>query len=826
MRQVRLLLLAVVWACAFSASPALAQGRYEGSSSAEQRLRRGQKVEAEAEARKASRPEESRELYEDALALYEEALEEDAGLLDAYVRVGYVYYALGQADKAATRLRAAVQRWPESPKLRRVYGTVLFGLEGRRGEAVTHLNIAAGAFPDAFDVFFLLGKHHYELRQWSPAAKWFRRYLQFRDKDARAHGTLGNIYLRLNKLEPALAQFRLVQSLQPGNLAAQTNIANIRFKQERYKEAATLFEDVLKKKPSLLGARFNLASSYYELARYEDAIKTWQVFLERKPGYPLARYMIAVSQIERGQTDLARRSLQGLIKDQPKHAKAHWRLGLLALAEDAVIDARRWLDQAAKLEPEDPWILKSLGDVMRHQSEADQALRVHSTALKLSPREPLFYAAVSRDHMALGQVSKARGFAGQAFKLKPEDDVLRDLFAVVLLHHGRQALTLQKPGETRADLVLLKTIAVRKPEALLLEATLHLSGGDVVEAQAMLTRARPLAKEAGCTTTRCPARDWRRLQAHLYLAAQQGREALEVLEVDAKGSADGQTSLLLGRAYAATEDWAQALVWFSKAKGQGMQSPVLLRNLALSAVHVSAQLGKRRQWRQAQEVLKEAQSLRAHLSRAEAIELDLAMSYVLIERNNASDALGLLRQARKDLRALDAQERARLPADDVLALDLRQAFLLYRLGRDDRAVDLLERTSLRKGTRRKDVTRLLTALYVRSATVQYKAGRAPAAREFLRKAHALTQGRDDIVEHNLAVLEFARKPASGKSMKTWASTGRVPESLYNYAIYLDETKKDRREAFNFFLKAEKSGVEAKISRERINIKRRVFGWTP
>ncbi|MEL6181134.1 MAG: hypothetical protein AAFS10_19415, partial [Myxococcota bacterium] len=74
--------------------PALAEGRYQTMSKAETLLEQGRRAEQEAAGLKEGRPDEAEERYEEAVEHYMEALRSDPGLVMAYVRLGYTFYAL------------------------------------------------------------------------------------------------------------------------------------------------------------------------------------------------------------------------------------------------------------------------------------------------------------------------------------------------------------------------------------------------------------------------------------------------------------------------------------------------------------------------------------------------------------------------------------------------------------------------------------------------------------------------------------------------------------------------------------------------------------
>lgn len=810
------------------ALPAQAQGRYEGVSEAEKLLRRGQELEGDADARKQSRPAESRELYQEALELYREALEEDPGLLDAYVRLGYAHYALGQPQEAADALAPAIARWPQSARLRRVYGTVLFGLKGRRQEAVGHLEAAAAATPDAFDVFFLLGKHHYEAENWPQAARWLRKYLSFAQEDASAHGTMGNIYLRLDKLEPALGEFRLVQSLEPGNLSAQVNIANIRFRQRRYPEAIALFQEVLAKKPDVPEARFNLASAFYEEGRYPEALESWRAFLKLRPGHPGARYMIGLSLIEQESYPEAREVFTALLQDQPEMARAHWRLGLLELRRGQAAQARAHLERACALDPRDAWFFKGLGDALRSSGELELALARHKEARALAPGEPLMVAAMGRDAALLGDLPQAAAWTREALRLDAKNPALRDLHAVILLRLAHQRLAEgAQPGEASLLEVTqeLLSLEARPVELWLLRGALALQAQDLELAQQAVEVLRPMAQGLACSPELCLPAQIKRLEGLVWLARgdfARARSSLEAL-LDPKGATrDPVVAQGLGLALAAQERWAQALPWLVQAWKQGADKERAGRNLGLASLRVAQQQGQQGHWRQALELLEGAEAQRAWLLPQEQVALDLAWSVAHAETNAGPKALASLRAVRARLDDMAPQQRQSLPSDEALALDLRQSWLLYRLGQPDRAAALLERSPDRKGPRARDAEKLLVALYLEQASKQHQAGRLPQARELLRKAQKAHQGRDPVIEHNLAVLEFERKPnkKAGEVFRKYA--GRLDAAVFNEAVFL-EWSGDMKAAVQRYEQAARRGVQKEVAERRVEARRRVFG---
>jgi tetratricopeptide (TPR) repeat protein len=818
----RFLLAVFFLAAALVPAVAQAQGRYEGLTEAERLIREGVKLEEEAVALEDNRPDDANELYEEALGKYEDAIESDADNVEGYVRLGYVLFALGRFDDGAARLEPALRLWPDNIPLRRAFATVLFAIPRRRAEAVGHLESIAKADPKQFDVFYLLGKFYYETGEYDAAAKSFRRYLSFRPEDIVVHGTLGNVYFKTGKFEPALAEFRLVLSLDPGNLAAQVNVANIRFKQGEYKVASALYEKLIASHPGNLGVLFNLASCRYQLGEFEAAQKRYGQFLEARPSHPTARYMAGMSSLALDRQGDARREFETLLSQHPRHARGHYRLALLDAAIGKLAAARDRLSMAEEYAPEDAWIAKALGDVYRELGELEPALESHTRAADLDPKVPDFQAAIGRDHFAAGALDEAVGRFTRARELDATRQDLTLLLAAGLLHRGATRVTAGELDAALSDATALDALGVRQADVELLRAAVALERGALQEAYDHALVATELAASAPCTQTDCPTRGAALARARVHLARAEYREAKEELDklVPAGRAPSAAVANALGRAEGGLANWAAAMTWFVAARDLG--SPVGEKNFAIASLRLVADLAAAGEHKQALEILEATEKLRPTLGAVHAVELDLAWSAVLGATGKYTPALAHLAEVRKAWATLSPENKARFGGGG-LGLGLREAWLSYRLGRTDRAQSLTERL-LKGGGRSDDVRKLLVAIYVTQASSSYNGGKTRKAKDYLKKASRLTRN-DETVAHNAAVLDYASgKTRSGEKFQSLASRGRPLEAVYNYAIYLDDVRKDERGAFALYQKLAGKGGVGKDAKKALDVHKRVFGF--
>ena len=797
-----------------------AQGRYEGSTEARRIFEEGQRLEQKAVDLKAARPKDSIALYKDALERYEATIKVDPEFIEGYVRLAYVHYALGNGRAAVGSLDPALERWPDDPTIHRAYGAVLFDLPGRRDEAVGHLEAAAEADEEQFDVFFLLGKHYYERKTYDKAARAFRQYLRLKPEDVQIHGTLGNIYLKTEKYEPALAEFRLVLSLDEDNLAAQINIGNIRFKQRRYDLAVEQFEKVLAQDAEQKNVHFNLASSLFQLKRFDKSLVHYRAFLDHRPRHPTSHYMVGRCLLSLDKDGEAREAFEATIRAQASFARAWWHLGLLDMKVGKVAEARSRLEVGLGHAPEDPFSLSSLGDALRRLGLPHEAIVRHEAAIALDSKVVDFHLGLGRSRFAMRQLDEAAAAFEAALALEPGSERARGPLAVALLHRARGFVRDDAMEKAERDAGRLLEIGARAAEAHLILTAVAIQRGDLVGARRSLELAAEAAK-APCDVD-CPAPWVQRARGRLALAQGDHRGAIEALTPLLKGGRAPDVGVAndLGQASAGLERWPEALEWFVMARDLGLEPARAERNIALACIQVAQQLGEAGQWREAVSVLDTAEGYRARLGEAEKVALDLSRSHALAEVNNFAKAQSLLDAAARALPRLSSEDRARLPEEGALALGLRQAYIQLRLGRVDRALALAERLP-----RGESVNALLAAAWTAQAVEHFEKGRLGPARVSLRDAAGVAR-QDEVIEHNLTVLDYAQgnKGKSGEVFKKASESG-VAEALFNYAVYLDDVKGDDRGAFDLYKRvAERGGPRADEARRIAGAKGRVFGY--
>jgi tetratricopeptide (TPR) repeat protein len=184
-------------------------------------------------------------------------------------------------------------------------------------------------------------------------------------------------------------------------------------------------------------ALFERAAESARQARWTDAVKDLEDYLQKEPGdaagwYELGRSQAALSN-SAGAIDATRRALTL----DPQHAPAHRALGKLLGAAKRHAEAVESFVAYSNLRPNDAAGHHDLGRALMAEGRIREAVSELNIAVAMQPTRTDAFRDLGRSHKLL------RGWrqAAQAFetylKVKPEDEVAQQEFALILLEVGR-----------------------------------------------------------------------------------------------------------------------------------------------------------------------------------------------------------------------------------------------------------------------------------------------------------------------------------------------------------------------------------------------------
>lgn len=568
---------------------------------------------------------EQRERYDDAQAIYQKAVEVTPGDADAHLKLGQAYLRAGSLDEAVDQLGRASEL---NPRLQRAYldlGQAL-ELQGRPAQATTQ----------------------------------YERAVEINPNDAEARFRLGQAYRQAGALEDAVEQLAALQALP-------------------------------RAEPWHAVGAIQLAQAYNGLARYDEAVQVLEQTLAAQPGLAesdsRAALQFQLAEVSRLRGDLAGAEEQYLatLEIDPAFADAQLQLAGVYEARGDLEAAAAAFARVSEMEGAGPAVvaaaLTRLGNLLSGQGLGEEAVEQYRQAIAADPAYNRAYLQLGALQETEGDLESALATYGAGVNALPEDAELRLKLGLALRQSGR-------PDEAAEQVQQLEGLVERNArdwQSRLALGTLYEAGNQMVQALDQYSQTVQLVPYN-------PDVQFRLGQA--YRKAGQAQDALDAFDRLLQlpgGEAYAGAYVQMGMAH-------EALGQLAAAEAQYQRAIELSSGSQLASAHF--QLGDlyRKQGRidEAIDHLEQALSLDPTFTEA---RLQLGVAYqaagdtakaqeviVSVVDDSASNSravaqaytkLGDLAQAQGDVATAQAQYQAAKDADPTYANAFVQQGLLY-----------------------------------------------------------------------------------------------------------------------------------------------------
>ena len=294
-----------------------------------------------------------------------------------------------------TLFRATIARNPDAWLAHDNLGNILFGIPGRRAEAVAHFEAALRANPDYWEAHLSMGNALLETPgRLDGALSEYRTAVRLAPESERAHTNLGNALLEAGQTEAAIAQFETALRIQPASATIHSDLANALSRLPgRMPDAIAEYQAALRAKPDSAEAHNDLGHILALMpGRLPEAIAQFQAAIQISPDYWGAHNNLgtALSQMP-GRLADAISEYETALRIRPDSALLHSNLGY-ALSQmpdrlpDAVVEYRR----VVELDPNNAEAHYNLACVLvRLPGGQAEALAESEAALRLKPTAQL-----------------------------------------------------------------------------------------------------------------------------------------------------------------------------------------------------------------------------------------------------------------------------------------------------------------------------------------------------------------------------------------------------------------------------------------------------
>ncbi len=202
----------------------------------------------------------------DAIPLYERALRDKPGYVEARNNLGVALEEAGRPEEAIAHYREALRLEPDDVMAHNNLGLAL-RQQGRLEEAVEHCAAAVRLSPDSPKARADLGMALADVGRLEEAVGHLEAVVRQEPDRAEAHRRLGIALTRQGRLPEAHARLARAVELAPGSAGAHFDLGNVLVRQGRLEEAAEQFAAALRLEPGHEQARHNLETAVRTLRR-------------------------------------------------------------------------------------------------------------------------------------------------------------------------------------------------------------------------------------------------------------------------------------------------------------------------------------------------------------------------------------------------------------------------------------------------------------------------------------------------------------------------------------------------------------------------------
>jgi len=314
--------------------------------------------------------------YMVAKGYFESAVEKDRSFLEAYFNLGMVYERLGQPENAVRVYQSALDANPDNLDAQAYIGKVYLTLSkrakeiGDKAKAIEYERKAKEIFdallardPDNVSVNNAMALYYLYHGDLEMAEKFVTKVLIIQPNNVVALNTRGLINLKSGNL--AIARWVFEEKAlkeDPHSTEAWTNLGVTYMKMGKTPEAVACFEKALEFDPDNVPALLNVASIYLQYLHYQAALEQYERVLKLVPDNVEA--MVGASSCLLGlrRPDEAVARLQSALKIEPNNGALWARLGKVYETYlgklDRAIEAYEQYARVSNVPPSDPIVSK------------------------------------------------------------------------------------------------------------------------------------------------------------------------------------------------------------------------------------------------------------------------------------------------------------------------------------------------------------------------------------------------------------------------------------------------------------------------------------
>jgi tetratricopeptide (TPR) repeat protein len=218
---------------------------------------------------------------------------------------------------------------------------------------------------------------------------------------------LGATFAQLGNLEGAIEAFKKVIELKPNFAAAYNNIGIVFKEMGHLDDAVIAYQTAISHKPDYAVAFSNLSAVLIDQGKMEDAIEASESSLLIDSTHVPAYINLGLALKHQGQLSDAAVAYEKALFFDPEYELAYNNLGEIYSLQGKFEDALDLVNRALKINPNCVQAYSNLGNILRVLGKLEEAINACKTAIKIKPNyadahHNLSYALLNSDRVAEG----------------------------------------------------------------------------------------------------------------------------------------------------------------------------------------------------------------------------------------------------------------------------------------------------------------------------------------------------------------------------------------------------------------------------------------
>ena len=219
---------------------------------------------------------------DEAIELFQRAIQLDPEFAMAFARIGYAYGVIGtEPEKAQPYLAKAYalgHRMSHKDRLQVEAWNALVHLD--YVSAITSFSELVRLYPMEVEAYARLGLILAGERRYDESLQVFRRGLAVDPESGDLWNRIGGVYGEMGRLQEAIGAHEKYVALQPSEANAYDSLGLSYQLSGLYDQAIAAYKRALELKPNFVVATIHLGNSYVQTGRYQDAIATYRRYID------------------------------------------------------------------------------------------------------------------------------------------------------------------------------------------------------------------------------------------------------------------------------------------------------------------------------------------------------------------------------------------------------------------------------------------------------------------------------------------------------------------------------------------------------------------